>query len=153
MLSSPANSGILTALTNKVSATTTLPNRIFSSKGNNTIGEAAINNGERLENAETKRNQPINGDSQSGKASNNTRVAVQLSIKGTAAQIRCHALPPRKSIQMLTLSNTRRWVAIMMTKVTSGMTITAVRSFDRTVSKSVHGIERQKRILRSFLSA
>jgi len=53
---------------------------------------------------------------------------------------------------LVTMSTTR-CVSTMNTNVTSGMTSSAVSSFDSTVSKSVEGIDRQKRMLRSLRSA
>ena len=95
----------------------------------------------------------MNGDSHSGNASSNTRVAVQLSKNGADPQIRCRPLPPRIPTHTLVISSTTRCVATITAKVINGMTSSAVKSFDRTVSKSVDGMERQKSMLLSLRSA
>ena len=117
------------------------------------IGRNAISNGERFVQADTNRNQPIIGDAHSGAAIMTTRIAAQVSNNGTEPQIRWLALPPSKLIQMLVSRRLMRCDTTTATKVTNGISTTAVSSFDNTTSVSVMGRERQNRMLLSLRSA
>jgi hypothetical protein len=117
------------------------------------IGMNAVRNGDLFVKADTNTNQPIKGESHSGIANMVTNVTIQLSNRGAALQIRYQASAPRMETQTLAISKTTKCVIIISMKVTSGITTSAVISFDVTVSESVTGIDRQNKMLLSFRSA
>ena len=68
----------------------------YSSVGTMTSGRNAISSGERFAQAETNRNQPMNGENQMGSSSMNRNKPAQTSKNGADFQIRNTELPPWK---------------------------------------------------------
>jgi len=95
----------------------------------------------------------MNGENQIGSRIVISSMPAQTSNNGADFQTSSIELPPSMLTNTLVIAKTARWVMTMTAKAINGIASAVVKNLEITVSASVIGRERQKRMLLFLRSA